>query len=338
MKSILRLVGFTVLVTVFLTAGLSPAGAAAKPYYEGKVLTIIVGYAPGGGYDRMARILSKHLPRFIPGKPAVLVQNMPGASSMIAANYLYNMAKPNGLTIGTFNRYVTLAQMLKLDGVRFDLAKFAWVGSASVEAAVFTVRSDLPYRTFEDLKRSKEPLYLGNTGEIDTGSQFAPLLKEFMGTNVKFVTYPQTAEIVLALERKEVGGYGFTYTTAKPFIDRGLIRPLIRGPISAPGIENLPVNVDLAANKQVKTIISILAGPDRLGRPYVAPPKTPENVMTILREAFSKLTKDPQALAEAAKLKMELEYTTAPETLKLIGQILNQPPEIVSEVGKMGKF
>jgi tripartite-type tricarboxylate transporter receptor subunit TctC len=166
---------------IFFAALISPQALEAKPYYEGKILSIIVGYAPGGGYDRMARLLSKHLPRFIPGKPVVLVQNMPGASSMIAANYLYSVAKPDGLTIGTFNRYVTLAQLLKLEGVRFDLAKFAWIGSASVEAAVFTLRTDLPFRAVDDLKRAKEPIYIGNTGEIDTGSQFVPLLKELMG-------------------------------------------------------------------------------------------------------------------------------------------------------------
>jgi len=312
--------------------------AAVKPYYEGKVLTIIVGYAPGGGYDRMARLLAKHLPKFIPGKPVVMVQNMPGASSMIAANNLYNMAKPDGLTIGTFNRYVTLAQLLRLDGVRFDLQKYAWVGSAAVEAAVFTLRADLPYRNVEDMKKAKEPIFVGNTGEIDTGSQFAPLVKEFMGANVKFVTYPQTADIVLALERKEVAGYGFTYTTAKQYIDRGLLRPLIRGPIAAPGIENLPVNEDLAKTKQVKTVISILAAPDRIGRPYVAPPKTPEATMNILREAFRKLAQDPEAREEAGKLKMELEYTSAPETMKILQQILHQPADIIAEVGKMGKF
>ena len=325
-------------ILMFTAFFASPALPAARPYYEGKILKIIVGYAPGGGYDRMARLIAKHLPKHIPGKPAVLVQNMPGASSMIAANYLYNMAKPNGLTIGTFNRYVTLAQLLKLDGVRFDLSKYAWIGSASVEAAVFTLRADLPYRTVDDLKQAKETVFIGNTGEIDTGSQFAPLIKEFMGQNVKFVTYPQTADIILALERKEVAGYGFTYSTAKQYIDRGLLRPFIRGPIAAPGIENLPVNEDLAANKQVKAIISILAGPDRIGRPYVAPPRTPDSVMNILRDAFGKFTKDPQATEEAKKLRIELEYTKAPETVKIISQILSQPPDVAAEVAKMGKF
>lgn len=322
-------------VFILLVIFVSPAALEAKPYYEGKILTIIVGFGPGGGYDRIARLLAKHLPRFIPGKPVVLVQNMPGASGMIAANHLYNMAKPDGLTIGTFDRYLTLQQLMKSEGVRFDLTKYSWVGSAAVEAAVLTIRGDLPYRTVDDLKKVREPIFIGNTGAIDAGLQFAPILKDILGPNVKFVTYPSTADIVLALERKEVSGYGFSYTSAKPYIDREMIRPLIRGSISAPGIENLPTDEELAKNKQLKTVISILSAPDRIGRPYVAPPRTPDSVMNILRDAFSKLINDPQAKEEARRLKMELEYTTAPETMKILIQILHQTPSIVSEVGKV---
>lgn len=327
-----------VLWLVFLILSVFVLPGWAKPYYEGKVLTIIVGYAPGGGYDRTARLLAKYLPKYIPGKPVVLVQNMPGASSMIAANYVYNMAKPDGLTIGTFNRYITLNQLLKSEGVRFDLTKFTWIGSPSVEAAVFTIRADLPYRSMEDLKKAKEVLYIGNTGEVDTGSQFAPFLRDYLGANVKFVTYPQTADIILALERKEVGGYGFTYSTAKQYIDRGLLRPLLRGPVTASGIEHLPVNVDLAKDKRVKTIVSVLAAPDRIGRPYVAPPGTPVEVVKILREAFRKVTLDQGAKEEAKKMKMDLEYTEAGETLKIVKEILSQPPDIANEVAKLGKF
>ena len=108
----------------------------AAPFYEGKVLTIIVGYSPGGGYDRVDRLLAKYLPNYIPGKPTVLVQNMPGADSMIAANYLYNIAKPDGLTIGTFNRGLVFANLLKAEGGRYDLTKFSWIGSAAVESSV----------------------------------------------------------------------------------------------------------------------------------------------------------------------------------------------------------
>jgi tripartite-type tricarboxylate transporter receptor subunit TctC len=334
MKKIVLCVSLTFLIAFLAVPGL----LEAKPYYEGKIVNIIVGYAPGGGYDRMARIMAKHLPRYIPGKPTVLVQNMPGASSMITANYVYNMAKPDGLSIGTFNRYLTLSQLLKMDGVRFDLRKFAWVGSEAVEAAVFTVRGDMPYRTVEDLRKAKEPLFIGNTGEIDTGSQFAPLLRDFLGPNIKFVTYPQTADILLAIERKEVSGYGFTYTTAKPYIDRGMIRPLMRGPISAPGIENLPVNADLTSDQRLKTIVKILAAPDQLGRPFVAPPGTPPDIMEILRNAFKKVAEDPQVRDETKKMKMEVQYTPAPEVMKLIQYVLGQPADIAAEVARHGKF
>ncbi len=331
--------GWTTVGMAFLLALFAAPGQLhAAPYYEGKVLNIIVGYAPGGGYDRMARIMAKHLPRYIPGKPTVLVQNMPGARSMITANYLYNVAKPDGLAIGTFNRYLTHSQLLKMDGVRFDLTKYAWIGSEAVEAAVFTIRSDMPYKTVEDLRKAKEPIFIGNTGEIDTGSQFVPLLRDLLGPNVRFVTYPQTADIILAIERKEVSGYGFTYTTAKQYIDRGLIRALVRGPISAPGIENLPVNMDLASDKRLKTIIKVLAAPDQIGRPYVAPPKTPSAIMEVLREAFRKVAADPAVREEANKMKMDLQYTPAPEALKLIGDMLNQPADIVAEVARHGKF
>ncbi len=331
-------VGISALAIILVASFVTPGLLEAKPYYEGKILNIVVGYAPGGGYDRMARILAKYLPKYIPGKPTVLVQNMPGASSMITANYIFNAAKPDGLTIGTFNRYLTLSQLLKMDGVRFDLRKYTWVGSEAVESAVFTIRSDMPYKSLEDLRKAKEPIFIGNTGEIDTGSQFVPVLRDFLGSNIRFVTYPQTADIILAIERKEVSGYGFTYTTAKQYIDRGLIRPLMRGPISAPGIENLPVDVDLTPDKRLKTIVRILAAPDQLGRPYVAPPGTPQDVMEILRDAFRKVAADPQVRDEAVRMKMDIRYTAAPEVMKLINDVLNQPPDIAAEIAKHGKF
>jgi len=130
---------------------------AAAPYYEGKVISIIVGFTPGGGYDRLSRILAKHLPEFIPGKPTILVQNVPGAGSMIAANQLYNLSKPDGLTIGIFNRGLPFAQLLKAEGVKFDLAKYSWLGSAAVETATLALRSDLPFKTVDDILKAKDP-------------------------------------------------------------------------------------------------------------------------------------------------------------------------------------
>ena len=136
----------------------------AAPYYEGKVVRIIVGFGTGGGYDRVARLLAKHLPKHIPGKPTILVENMEGASSIISTNHIYNLAKPDGLTIGTFNRGLPFAQLLKIEGVKFDINKFSWIGSAAVEATILTTRSDLPYKTVDDLKKVKESIPLAGMG------------------------------------------------------------------------------------------------------------------------------------------------------------------------------
>jgi len=163
---------------------LSHQELSAALYYEGKNLTIIVGYSPGGGYDRLSRVIAKHLPRYIPGKPTVLVQNMPGAGSIIAANHVFNLAKPDGLTIGIFNRGMAFAQLLKAEGIRFDLKKFNWVGSAAVETATLALRTDLPFKTVDDILKTKEPINVGSAGgPTDSNTQFVLLLKEFLKIN-----------------------------------------------------------------------------------------------------------------------------------------------------------
>ena len=317
---------------------LNSPGAVAAPYYEGKVITIVVGYGPGGGYDRMARILAKHLPNHIPGKPTVLVQNMPGADSMITANYLYKIAKPDGLTIGTFNRGLVFAQLLKAEGSKFDLTKFAWIGSAAVEASVFTIRNDLPYKTFDDLKKVKEPIPFASIGPGSSDHQFMVLLKEFAGLNIKLIVYTSSADAMLAIERKEVDGRAGSYSSFKPFIDRGLVRPLIRGRIAEPGIEHLPVDEDLTVDKIGKTLMAMRSAPDSIGRPYVSPPGTPEAAMNTLRNSFAKMAKSPEVQEDAKKSKMAVEYIPAQEVQKVLKYLLNQPPDIVSEFGKYVKF
>src|SRR5688572_6832525 len=131
-----------------------PLGVAAQTF-QGKTVTIVVGYKAGGGYDATARLLARHLPKYLPGKPTVIVQNMPGANSIIAANHMYNVAKPDGLTIGTFNRNLPIAQLLKVEGVKYDITKFQWVGSAANESTILAIRNDLPYKTFDELRKAK---------------------------------------------------------------------------------------------------------------------------------------------------------------------------------------
>ncbi len=335
MKRSAASIGVAILIISLI---LYPVQLFAAPYYEGKVINIIVGYGPGGGYDRIARLLAKHLNKYIPGKPTVLVQNMPGADSMITANYLYNIAKPDGLTIGAFNRGLIIAQLLKATGGKFDLTKFAWIGSAAVESTVLVLRTDLSYKTADDIIKTKPAIVLGYTGAADSSGQLPILLKEYLDLNIKSIAYPSGADINLAIERKEVDGRGATFSSIKLLIDRGVVRPVIRGRVSEAGNEHLPADEDLVQDKKAKIIMSMRSAPDRIGRPYVAPPKTPPAVMNILRDAFARVAKDPGLQEDARKNQLAVQYVPAKEVEKVSSYLLSQPPDIVNEFAKYIKF
>ena len=316
----------------------APVFALGASYYEGKILTIVVGYKPGGGYDRYARLYAKHLPKHIPGNPTIVIQNMPGASSIISANHVYSVAKPDGLTIGTFNNALTMAQLVKVEGVKFDLAKFSWIGSLASDAVILTLRSDLPYKTFDDMRKAKE-IVIGTTGPGSSTHDFPAILKEFTGLNLKLVPgYSSSADVMLAVERKEVDARAGSYDSIKPFIDRGLVRPVIRNRTSAEGIEKLPVDEELTKDPKGKVIMAINAVPTKMYRPYVASPGTPADVMKILRDAFANASKDKELLAEAKKGKMTIDFSSAEEVLKIVREVLGQPPEMAQEIGKYIKF
>src|SRR5690348_3472387 len=237
---------------------LAPLAAAAQSNFGGKTITIIVGYKPGGGYDATARLLARHLPDHIPGKPTVIVQNMPGGNSIIAANHMYNVAKPDGLTIGTFNRNLPIAQLTKVQGVKYDMLKFAWIGSAANETTILAIRNDLPYKTFEDLRKAKEPVVIGSTGPGANTYDFPLLLKDLVGLNFKIVSgYSSSADIMLAVERKEADGRAGSLSSLRPFIDRGLVHPVIRARSTEPGLEKLPVDESFAPNPRAKAIMAL---------------------------------------------------------------------------------
>jgi tripartite-type tricarboxylate transporter receptor subunit TctC len=314
-----------------------PAAILAAPYYEGKLITIVVGHSAGGGNDVVARLVAKHLPNHIPGKPSVVVQNMLGASGMIAANHVYGKAKPDGLTLLATDRLLGIAQLLKADGVRYDFKKFSWAGSVSSVAVVLFIRSDLPYKTFNELK-TKKPVYLGGTGPTGVLSQMARITKDFLGLDVKLVDYRGSTEIVLAIEQKELDGFWSDFNTFRQYAERGLIRPIVRSAVSLKGIENLPVNEDLTTDPTGKAVMGMLGRTAVMGRVYLAPPGTPDSVMNILREALAKMLKDPELQADAKKIQLELDYISAEECVKVVNYMFNQPPEILKVFGEYVKF
>ncbi|HEX9398211.1 MAG TPA: tripartite tricarboxylate transporter substrate-binding protein [Burkholderiales bacterium] len=312
--------------------------AAAQPY-AGKTVTIIVGYKPGGGYDATARLIAQHLPKYLPGKPTVIVQNMPGANSIIAVNHLYNIAKPDGLTLGTFNRNMPIAQLTGVKGVKFDLTKFAWVGSAASETTVLAIRTDLPYKTFEELRKAPKPVVIGATGPGANTYDFPLLLKELLGANLKIVTgYSSSADIMLAVERGEVDGRAGSWSSLLPFIERKLVRPVVRARLRESGAERLPSDESFAPNPRAKAILALRSAPEAVARPYVMPPRTPESLLRLMREAFASTLKDPAVMAQAAKAKLELNYLPGDEALQVLREVLSQPKEMVDDFGKYVKF
>src|SRR5258706_11361852 len=189
------------------------AAPLARAQLAGKTITIIVGYKPGGGYDATARLLARYLPKHLPGKPTVIVQNMPGGNSIIAPHHMYNVAKPDGLTIGTFNRNLPIAQLTSVEGVSDDMRKFAWIGSAANETTILAIRADLPYKTFEELRKAKETVVIGSTGPGANTHDFPLLLKALPGVNLKIVTsHPSTADIMLPPDRKAVNAPTRSFT------------------------------------------------------------------------------------------------------------------------------
>jgi tripartite-type tricarboxylate transporter receptor subunit TctC len=302
-------------------------------FYEGKTLTILIG-AKSGSLEIAAQVVAHHLGKYLPGKPAVIVQHMPGAAHLLATNNVFNLAKPDGLTILAANPNVAIAQLSKVEQVRFDVRKFQWLGSSGADGVMFSIRPDLPYKSFDELKKADKEL-VATTGPGSNAHDFPLLLKEFAGLKLKLVSgYPANSDVLLAIERKEVDVWSALGTTIKLAADRGAVRPLVRGRTPVPGFENLPVDEDLATSPLGKSLMSIKALPLAIGRAFAAAPATPADRVAMLRDAFAKALKDPELIAEAKKAKIDINHISHDKVQKDFEALLNQTPETLKEMGK----
>ena len=317
MKKIANVVFSVFAVLVFLAS----AEVKAQEYYQGQSIKIVVGFTSGGFYDRWSRLLARYVPKYIPGNPEMVVQNMPGAGGLIAANHVYSVAKPDGLTLGMMSYGIYLDQLVGRKEVQYDVRKFNWIGSP---------------------EKSDVLLYMAGTDYI-----LARMLEDTLGLKIETVLgYPGGSEIDLAVEKGEVKCRGMT---AAPFFGRepfttwrknNFVRVLLYGGEKRDErIPDTPTIYEIFDKEKTpeesrRVADVILRGGD-FGRPWVAPPGTPKERVKILRDAHAKAMADPALLEEARKGKMEVEPLGGEELQKLEEKIMNQPPAVIARVKKV---
>ena len=322
---------------------LQPLFAQAN-FYQGKTITLVVSSTTGGGYDLWARLMARYIVKYIPGNPSIVVQNMPGAGNIIGANYVYGIAKPDGLTLGAVNPALYFDQLVGRPEVKFDWAKFNWIGPPEKNDIVYYMRADAPFKTIEDLRNAKESPKCGSTGTGSTGHYIPRLLEETLGIKTQIVSgYPGASDIELAIERGEVFCWSpllATYFGREPYRrwhKSGYVRVMIQTGLKRDQrLKDTPTLTELM--QQYKTpdagrrLAKVILTAATLGRPIGTTPGTPPDRVKILRDAYAKAIADPELLGEATKREWEVDPTHGEELQTLSKEVIAQPREIIERM------
>jgi tripartite-type tricarboxylate transporter receptor subunit TctC len=318
---------------------LAAAGqAAADPiadFYAGKSVQLVIGYAPGGGYDVYARTLARHMGRHIPGNPSIVVQNMPGAGSIKAANYLYNIAPKDGTAFGGFSRGAFLDPLLgRTDGVQYAAARYGWLGSISNEVGVCAFRAESGIASWGDMQG--KPFIIGSTGAGADSDVFPTVLRQMFHLPMKVVTgYRSAADVVLAITRREVDGRcGWSWSSMMAwnksmYQSKAITVALQLAAEKLAELANVPTVVDVARDADQRAALKLILSRQTMARPYVAPPALPPERLNALRTAFDATLKDPQFLADAERQDLEVRPVSGVEAEALINEIYASPPSVV---------
>lgn len=339
-----RIAAACLLITIFVSAA---ARGQSEPFYNGKTVRVIVGFTSGGFYDRWARLLARYMPKYIPGNPNFVVQNMPGASSVIAANYVYNVAKSDGLTLLVPINSLYLDQIVGRKEVQFDVRKLEFVGTQEKAPTMLYFRADSPFKTVADIIQAKEPPKCGSTGTASTGYLIARLMDEAFKAKLNTVTgYQGGSEIDVAVERGEIVCRGMDippHFGREPFDSwhkRGFDRHILQGGQKRdPRMPDTPTLFELMdqynSPEVMRRVTRIVLGSGEFGRPMLAGPGTPPERLRTLRDAYAKAMRDPGLIEEAKKGQMDMEYTSGEELQTLLKEIMNQPRDVLDRVKKI---
>ena len=350
MKKFAGTIGVSMLAAISCSLlAVPPLIAQSEPFYKGKAIKVVVGTTAGSLYDLWARTIAAHLVKQIPGNPESLVQNMPGAGHKVATNYMYNVAKPDGLTIiGSILPGVYMDQLIGRPEVKYDWAKFVWIGSPVKSESQMTMRTDAGFKSIDDMRNAKEPIRCGSTGTSGTDYMVARLLEEILPPLKihSVLGYPGGPELDLAIERGEIFCRTFTVETffaREPYISwkkNGFVfNPFQTGRRRDPRLADVPTLYEhmdrFKTSDSGRRLATVILANGTLGRPIFTSPGTPPDRVKILREAFEKMLKDPAFLDDIKKKKFELEPISGAELETIVKEVMSQPAEVIERLKKL---
>jgi tripartite-type tricarboxylate transporter receptor subunit TctC len=331
------------LVAVSVVLGLlacAIVAAAQEPFYRGKTIRIIVGFTAGGGFDVYARTIARHMGRHIPGAPTIIVENMPGAGSLISANYLYKIAKPDGLSIGHFIGGLLLSQVLGQKGVEFDARKFEYIGAPVNEHPVCALTKASGVTSLERWFAAPAPVKMGGVAPGSSNpDNITRAIKAALGLPIQLVTgYKGTAEIRLAAEGGELAGscwgWGSVRATWRKGLEAGEVQIVLQiAPKSHPDLTGVPLAISFAKTDEARRILEVAVHNDStLVRTFTLPPGTPKDRVQMLRKAFQGTLRDPAFLAEAERTKLDIAPVAAEDIERTVANLFKLDPPMIAKL------
>lgn len=331
-----KFLNFIAIAVAAFALGVFARDVSAGEFYQGKNIRFIVGFAAGGGYDAYARMVARYISRYIPGHPSTVVENMDGAGSVIAANYIYNKAEKNGLTVGVWNSQNIFNQMMGDPSVRFDGRKFDWIGSPSTDSVACAIMSFAGPKTFAEIAQSKKPLRMGATRAGNT-TQLPAMLNRWAGAKFDVIPgYTGTSKIRLAMRSHEVDGACWTWdsmrSTARSMLDaKGadkMIPFIINGKWEDPEVKDIAQFRDVIKDKANLNAFNTWNAANEFARPFSLPPGSPPEALAVLRKAFQATIEDKDYVADANKSKLPVDYISGEKVDQYVGQIYSISPEV----------
>jgi tripartite-type tricarboxylate transporter receptor subunit TctC len=316
-----------------------PTRSQADDFYQGKTIHLIVGFAAGGGFDTYSRAIARHLGKHIPGNPTVVVDNMTGAGSLIAANHIFNVAKPDGLTIGNWIGPLVLQQALGNPAAKFDGRKFGYLGVPVVDSGVCALTKASGITSADQWLASKKPVKLGGTAPGSTTDDVPRIVADAIGLPMHMISgFKGTSAIRLAADSGEIDGGCWAWESIKPTWQKGLEAGSVKIVLqtmteSHPELKDVPLAIKYAKTDEARALLDIVNGPyGQLARPYTTPPGLPKDRLELLQKAFMDTMKDKEFLQEAKKAKLEIQALDGPMAAKKFAALYNLKPELKAKL------